>query len=213
MINILIVDDHQVLADGIKALISEEPEFKVVNHTSSGKETLDYLDEKPDIDLILLDINLPDTSGIDLCKTIIEKYQIAHILALTMHHESEIISKMIKAGAKGYLLKNTSREELFNAIHKVHKGESYLSQAVTERLLQGMQNKPVQGGTFIQKLTRREKEILKLIIDELTTEEIATKLFISPTTVISHRKSLLRKVNAKNTAGLVRAAYEHNLLD
>lgn len=213
MINILIVDDHQVLADGIKALISEEPECKVVNHTSSGKETLDYLDEKPTIDLILLDINLPDTSGIDLCKTIIEKYQIEHILALTMHHESEIISKMIKAGAKGYLLKNTSREELFNAIHKVHKGESYLSQAVTERLLHGMQNRPVQGGNLIQKLTRREKEILKLIIDELTTEEIATKLFISPTTVISHRKSLLRKVNAKNTAGLVRAAYEHKLLD
>ncbi|MEM7512699.1 MAG: response regulator transcription factor [Bacteroidota bacterium] len=213
MINILIVDDHQVLADGIKALISEEPEFKVVNHTSSGKETLDYLDEKPIIDLILLDINLPDTSGIDLCKIIIEKYQIEHILALTMHHESEIISKMIKAGAKGYLLKNTSREELFNAIHKVHKGESYLSQAVTERLLHGMQNRPVQGANLIQKLTRREKEILKLIIDELTTEEIATKLFISPTTVISHRKSLLRKVNAKNTAGLVRAAYEHKLLD
>ncbi|MEM6764652.1 MAG: response regulator transcription factor [Bacteroidota bacterium] len=213
MIKILIVDDHQVLADGIKALISEEPDFHVVQHTSSGKETLSFLDEKPLIDLVLLDISLPDISGIDLCKLMIEKYGLEHILALTMHHESEIISKMIKSGAKGYLLKNTSREELITAIHKIHQGETYLSQPVTERLLHGMQNKPSPTRNHIQKITRREKEILKLIIDELTTEEIAEKLFISPTTVISHRKSLLRKVNAKNTAGLVRAAYEYNLLD
>ena len=99
MIKILIVDDHQVLADGIKALISEEPDFHVVQHTSSGKETLSFLDEKPLIDLVLLDISLPDISGIDLCKLMIEKYGLEHILALTMHHESERASDSLNGRA------------------------------------------------------------------------------------------------------------------
>ena len=212
MINILIVDDHQVLADGIKALLSQEDDFKIVHHCIDGRSTMDYLQEQELPKLILLDINLPDTNGIQLCKDILEKYPSMKILALTMHHEPEMISQMVKAGVHGYLLKNTSQEELVSAIHKVYEGENYFSKTVTDRLLQGMQ-KQNKHTSSIQKITRREKEILKLIIEEMTTEEIAEKLFISPTTVISHRKSLLRKLNAKNTAGLVKAAYEFRLMD
>lgn len=130
-----------------------------------------------------------------------------------MHDEPVFISKMVKAGANGYLLKYTNREELIRAIQVITSGKKYYSQVVTNKLLEGMpNNKKRRSSSLIQKITRREKEVLQLIVEEYTTEEIAKKLYISTTTVISHRKSLLRKLNAKKTAGLVKATFEYNLL-
>jgi len=131
-----------------------------------------------------------------------------------MYGNAGYINKMIKAGVDGYLLKNTGRAELLKAIQTIMSGERYFSQEVMQTLVAGThQAKKPKTSDFIQKLTRREKEILQLITEEYTTDEIAAKLFISSTTVISHRKNLLRKVNAKNVAGLVKKAFEFGLLD
>lgn len=211
-VKILIVDDHQVLADGIKALLSSVEDIEVVHHSLDGGSTMHYLKNNPGIDIILLDINLPDINGITLCQQIKKEFSEIKILALTMYQEPGFISRMIRAGANGYLLKNTGREELVSAIYSVRDGKEYFGKEVTDLILDGL--KPQQSKEIgrAPKITRREKEILQLIMDEFTTDEIADKLFISSSTVISHRKSLLRKLNAKNTAGLVKAAYELNLL-
>ena len=212
MIHILIVDDHKVLADGIRALLSQTEGIEILDHCLNGRETLNYIKKDESVELVLLDINLPDINGVNLCQKIKQSHPNIKILALTMHQEPGFIMKMVKAGADGYLLKNTGKEELETAIRQIYSGEKYFNKWVTDRLLEGMNNASSQR-SHIQKITRREKEVLKLIIGEMTTEEIAEKLFISTTTVISHRKSLLRKLNAKNTAGLVRTAFELNLLE
>jgi DNA-binding NarL/FixJ family response regulator len=199
--------------DGLSGLLDGENDIGNLYAAQNGKETIRIVDEES-VDLILLDINLPDMSGFDICKTLKSNDTCPKIIALTMHGNPGYINKMIKVGVDGYLLKNTGREELLLAIKNVMKGERYFSKEVTDSLLSGLQQvKKPKTSDFIQKLTRREKEVLQLITEELTTDEIAAKLFISSTTVISHRKSLLRKLNAKNVAGLVKKAYEFGLLN
>ncbi len=213
MTNILLVDDHQIVIDGLKNLLEGEQEIDHIYETQTGAATLDLI-QHHQVDLILLDINLPDISGFEICKKIKATQDHIRIIALTMHDHAAYISKMIKAGVDGYILKNTGKEELMQAIHAVTTGERYFSNEVKEALLAGTpKSREPRSGDFIQKLTRREKEVLQLIVGEMTTDQIAEQLFISPTTVISHRKSLLRKLNAKNTAGLVKAAYEFGLLE
>jgi len=210
--NILIVDDHQIVIDGLRTLLEEENAISGIWEALDGKQAMDVM-QQADVGLVLLDINLPDTDGFELCRKIKAENEAIKVIALTMHSNPAYISRMVKAGVDGYLLKNTGKAELLQAIHEVAAGGRYFSQEVTGSLIAGMQQgrQPRPAG-FIQKLTRREKEVLHLIIDEHTTEEIADKLFISPATAISHRKSLLRKLNAKNTAGLVKAAYEFGLI-
>ena len=213
MYTILLVDDHQIVIDGLKILLEEAPNVGGLYEALSGEEVLNCV-ESTDINLVLLDVNLPDKSGFDICKMLKEQYEDIKIIALTMYGNAGYINKMIKAGADGYLLKNTGKEELLKAIDSVMQGERYFSKQVTDILVSGMQEvKKPKSTDFIQKLTRREKEVLQLIIDEYTTDEIASKLFISSTTVISHRKSLLRKLNVKNVAGLVRKTFQFGLLD
>lgn len=214
MLNILIVDDHLVLVDGIKALLSSEADLRLLHHALDARTALDILASEEEIHLILLDVNLPDIDGVALCQEICQKYPEIPIIALTMHHEPGIITKMIRAGSKGYLLKNTGKSELIEAIRHVAMGNTYYSKEVTHQLVASMSPQNNSNQKFDQgpKITRREKDVLALIVEEYTTEEIAEKLFISPSTVISHRKSLLRKLNAKNSAGLVKAAYERDLL-
>jgi DNA-binding NarL/FixJ family response regulator len=213
MINILLVDDHQIVIDGLRGLLEDEAEIGNLHEAQNGEETL-RIAEQEKIDLILLDINLPDITGFDICKKLKYNPLCPKIIALTMHGNAGYINKMIKVGVDGYLLKNTGRDELLLAIKTIMKGERYFSKEVTDSLISGMhKEKKPRTSDFIQKLTRREKEILQLITEEFTTDEIAAKLFISSTTVISHRKSLLRKLNAKNVAGLVKKAFEFGLLN
>ncbi len=212
MIRILLVDDHQIVLDGLHAVLQTEPAVEIVGQALSGSEAEETLKGRK-VDVVLLDINLPDQSGFQICKAFKIKYPDLKIIALTMHGESGYIAKMIKVGVDGYVLKNAGKEEIMQAVKAVMTGERFFSKEVTENLLAGQhQPRATKSTDFIQKLTRREKEILKLITEEYTTDQIAEKLFISSTTVISHRKSLLRKLNAKNTAGLVKAAYEFGLL-
>ena len=210
MIKLLIVDDHQIVVDGLRALLDGEADQFDILAANNGASALKLVAQES-IDIILLDINLPDINGFEVAKTIKTEHDHIKIIALTMHDDATYIAKMVKNGVDGYLLKNSGKEQILLAINQVLKGGRYFSPEVTDKLLARAQPKTKRRG-MIQKLTRREKEILTLITEELTTEDIAKKLFISPTTVISHRKSLMRKLNAKNTAGLVRAAYEFDLL-
>jgi two-component system nitrate/nitrite response regulator NarL len=189
MINILLVDDHQIIIDGLRGLLEGEDHVGVLQEALNGAQTIELV-AKESIDLILLDINLPDKSGFDICQELKSLENCPKIIALTMYGNAGYINKMIKAGVDGYLLKNTGREELLVAIQAIMNGERYFSREVTDTLVAGIHEpKKPKSSDFIQKLTRREKEILHLITEEYTTDEIAKKLFISPSTVITHRKS------------------------
>lgn len=203
MPTIFIVDDHPIVAEGIRKLIQDSKAAEVIGVAGTGKACMDFLKwEKPDI--ILLDINLPDASGIDLCKEIKSRTTAPKILALTTFNERSCIVNMMQNGADGYILKNSDTEEILEAISEVYRGNKYLSSDAEVML-----TKKKQEGLL---LTNREKEVLKLIADGFTNLEIAEKLFISPLTVDSHRKNLITKLEARNTASLIKIALEKGLL-
>lgn len=212
MIKLLIADDHKMLRDGIKAITSDNDEIEIVGEAANGIEVLNLL-EKIDVDVVLLDINMPHMDGVETCKKIIKLYPLIHVLALTMYDEGGLISKMVKYGAKGYILKNTGKEKLIEAIRAVYEGKTYFSDKVKDTLIMSMAPATKSNtGSFMPKLTKREKEVIHLIVNEFTTAEIAEKLFISEKTVETHRKNLLQKLNVRNTAGLVRIVMEKDLL-
>lgn len=199
MIDVLIVEDHPVVVEGLKKLLLESGLAKLCVTASSGKECLTYLKNySPDI--VLLDINLPDINGIDLCKTMKTEYSTLKILAISSFSQRSYIVRMMENGALGYVLKNSSEEEILDAINDVVNGIKHLGYEVNEIL-----NKSKNNDNF-PLLSRRETEVLTFIADGFTNQEIAIKMFISPLTVDSHRKNLLMKLNARNTAALIKIA-------
>ena len=217
-IRIMIVDDHQIIRDGIKSYLSIDPDIIVVQEAASAIEALSELEKNADIDVIVMDISLGEgEGGIKITKTITERYKNIHILAMSMHDEGAHILHMLKAGATGYILKGQGMNELVEALKTVAVGENYFSKNVSETLMKQFTKKkndsPSKNKKPLVQLTKREIEILKLITEEYTNQEIADKLFISSRTVDSHRRTLLQKLNVKNTAGLVRYALNHGLTD
>lgn len=209
MIRVGILDDHTMVLKGIEALLEDSNEIKVVYTFNNAKALLDYLSkEHPDV--LLLDINLPKSNGIELCGFITKTYPEISIIGLSNYNDTGFIKNMMRNGAKGYLLKNTSREELTEAIKTVNSGEKYIPKILKNKLLN--ESFGVQLSPFIPQLTRREQEILESIANELTNNEIAEKLFISTKTVESHRKNLLQKFGVRNTAGLIKEAFTKGLL-
>ena len=209
MIQIAITDDHTIVIEGIKTMLKSNKEIEVVQSFENLKDTFEQLD--PSVEILLLDINLPDGNGIQACKELLEKYSQLKIIALTNFEDSIFIKQILKNGALGYLLKNTSKTELTEALKQVQLGNRYLPKNISDILLNdsiGLEN----SNYFIPKLTTREKEILALIIQEFTTEEMAKKLYVSTKTVESHRSNLIQKLGVKNTAGLVRVAFEKGLI-
>ena len=208
MIQIAITDDHTIVIEGIKTMLKSSKEIEVVQSFENLNDTFENLN--PSVEVLLLDINLPDGNGITACKELLEKHKDLKIIALTNFEDSLIIKQILKNGAMGYLLKNTSKSELTEAIKEVYKGNRYLPKNISDLLLNesiGLEN----SNYFIPKLTSREKEILALIIKEYTTEEMANELFVSTKTVESHRSNLIQKLGVKNSAGLVRVAFEKGL--
>jgi len=205
MIKVYIVEDHSVVVEGIMSLLQNEKEFEVIGYTNTGEGCLNFFRTRT-ADVILMDINLPDMNGIDLCKTMKKNYPGIMILTLSTFNQSIYISKMMESGASGYLLKNSGRQEIIQALRDVASGKTYLSFEAGQALKSSTSN-PDQP-----LLTKREKEILGLITDGFTNSQIAEKLFISVDTVDSHRKNLYNKLNVKNTAMLMRYAIENNML-
>lgn len=212
-IKVLLVDDHQIIRDGIRSLLSYAEGIEVVGECSDGLEAISCaVSEKPDV--ILMDINMPKINGIDATKTIITDNPDSKILVLTVHDELAYISKMLHAGALGYVLKTTNKAELITAIKSVSKGEKYFSPEVTETMLSRFIDSHKSDSDAEEKeLTIREIEVLVLISTELTNAEIGDKLFISTRTVDAHRRSLLSKLGARNTAGLVAYAIKNKFLE
>ena len=208
-INTLIVDDHQVVIDGIKSMLEDDAEISVVDVATSGEQALKVLANQ-EIDVAIIDVNMPEMDGIELCKAIRKKYQSTHVLALTTFNEASIISGMMKSGASGYLLKNTSKIELIEAVKMVNNGQKYLAKEVQDKLISSSIGQ--KSTSYIPKLTRREKEVLILITEEFTTNEIAEKLFVSKATIETHRLHLLSKLDVRNTAGLVKVAINKGLI-
>ncbi|MBK9257068.1 MAG: response regulator transcription factor [Saprospiraceae bacterium] len=215
MIKLLVADDHTMFVDGIESILNAESDMEVVGKCYDGPSVMSFVKDN-ETDIVLLDVNLPGMNGMDVCKSLSQQYPKVKVLAISMFNEESFVTEILNHGAKGYILKNTGREELLKAIRTIYEGASYFSKDVTETIMKGLMNLRKASSTssvFFPKLSRREKEVLKLIAQEFTTQEIADSLFISLKTVESHRSSLLSKLNARNSVGLVRIAIENNLLE
>lgn len=201
--SVFIVDDHYMVIEGIRSLLQTEKDIDWMGHATNAASCLAYLKmHTPDV--ILMDVNLPDMSGIDLCKEVCALKPFVYILGLSTFNQQPIIRNMMDNGAAGYVLKNATKEELMEAISTVMKGKTYLSMEAALALRETQNAMPL--------ISRREREVLTLIADGFTNAEIAEKLFISIPTVNTHRKSLLAKFNVGNTAGLIKLAVKNNLV-
>lgn len=208
MIRLLIADDHIVLLDGLMAIFSSVGDIELVSSVSSGKQVIDILQQK-EVDVILMDINMPDMDGLQTCKYVHKKYPHISVLALSMYKKPSYIKRMKQNGAKGYLLKDDGAEEIISAIRAVSKGEEYYSKQlknlVLDDIFSGKDN-------IIPHITKREKEVLMHISKGSSNKKIAEILFVSVHTVISHRKNMLSKFGVKNSTELVRVAMESGLI-
>ena len=203
MISVHIMDDHKILVEGLQKLVDESGFARVTAVSYTGKECLTNLrQERPDV--LLLDINLPDANGIDLCKEIKTNWPEVKIVALTSYSEYAIVRQIMENGASGYVIKNAMPEEILMSIEATAAGETFLCEQI-DMLMTRSTKRHIW-------LTPREKELLKHIADGFTNAEIAEKLFLSVETVNSYRKNLLLKLGARNTAVLVKMAYEQRLI-
>lgn len=200
---LFIVDDHYMVIEGIRSLLQNEKDIEWMGHAMNASSCLAFL-KRQEPDVILMDINLPDKSGIDLCKEVKELYPAVAVLGLSTFNQQPVIRNMMDNGALGYVLKNATKEELLTAITTVRMGKTFLSFEAVQSLRETTHEAPV--------ITRREKEVLQLIAEGLTNAEIAEKLFISIPTVNTHRKSLIEKFDATNTAMLIARAVKTGIL-
>ncbi|MEI6124091.1 MAG: response regulator transcription factor [Bacteroidota bacterium] len=214
-ITIILADDHQIFRDGIKSLLSDEENLEVIAQASHGEELLSLLKvHKPQV--LVLDITMPKTSGIELAKIITEQYPEVNILILSMHkNEDFVVSAMIN-GAKGYLPKDTSRKELLEAINTIAQGEEYLGKLISSNILKSYIKKSRSGFERTDKeetLTQREKEIIAQVGAGLMNKEIADKLFISVRTVDSHKNHIMSKLKIKSTAELIIYGIKNKIIE
>jgi len=212
-IRILIADDHQLVIDGILLMLKEAPGISCVATAGNGQEALEQL-SKYEVDVLLLDINMPVMDGIECCRLATRQHPSLKILVLSMMNDASLVKQMLKEGAAGFLLKNAGQDEVITAIKKVHQGDKAFSQEVLSIIMDSLSGVPAnKNNPSIPRISPREKQILSMIVWEKTTQEIAEELFISFGTVETHRRNLLHKLDVRNTAGLVRVALEHGLLE
>jgi DNA-binding NarL/FixJ family response regulator len=211
-LNILIADDHQIVIDGLMFLLSTEPHLQVKHTANHTTDVLNYLEKNNAIDLVITDVNMPTISGIELCRKIKETYSHTKVLILSMYSSKEVVKEAIIAEADGYMLKNGGKDKLLEAIHKISQDGTYFSEEIIPIIYsQFHQEKKNQAAQDI--LSEREKEVLILIAKELSSEEIAEKLFLSVKTIGYHRQNLLQKCNCKSSVGLVKYAIKNGLVN
>lgn len=211
-IRILIIDDHAVVRSGLRSLLEDEAHIDIVGEAADGLEALAKIEElQPDI--LLLDLTMPQMSGFEVAKKVTEKYSAVKIIVFSMHNDHEYIMRSVEMGAQGYLLKDTSKEEILRALTTVANGSKYFSpevaaqiidQLLSERQQNTANNKPTSATLSV--LSKQEKVILNYIVEGMNSQEIAEKLDLSVRTVSNHRANILKKTKVKNTAELVRLA-------
>lgn len=211
-IKIIVADDHHILLDGLKALLQKQKDIQIVGLYNNGKAVYDALPSL-DVDVALLDINMPEMNGYELTLKIKTDYPSINVVILSMHDDVGHIMELIEAGASGYLLKNVTDKELLEAIKAVAAGKLYFSAEVSEKIASmALQHQRKSEQVDEIKLTDRELEILKLIFQEYSNAQIADTLFISERTVETHRKNMLRKTNNKTIVGLLKYAIEKHII-
>ena len=212
-IKILIVDDHLIIRDGIKMMLKKEADFEVIAEASNGIEAIEYLsNNKGVIDVVLMDISMPEMNGIEATQIITDNYNDIEILALTMHVEEANIIDMLKAGARGYVLKESGVGELIVAIKNVYNEKSHYSNEVSITMINALMNGTDVNPLKPSELSDREIEVLCHIADGLTNKQVGEILSISGRTVETHRRNILAKLDLKNTAEMIRYAIEHKLV-
>lgn len=213
MIRILIADDHRLVMDGIKLMLESAEDMECMGEASNGKEALSLLEKIP-VDVLLLDINMPEMDGLECSRLVKSRFPEVKILVLSMLKEASLVKSMLRYGASGFLLKNAGKDEVIEAIRQVYEGKQAFSAEILETVTDSFGAKPAKPiSNPFPKLSRREKQILQLIVEEKTTSEIAEELFISFGTVETHRRNILTKLNARNTAGLVKTALQYGLIE
>ncbi|WMI66665.1 response regulator transcription factor [Aestuariibaculum sp. YM273] len=207
-IKLIIADDHELFRNGLIELLKKYDDVSVVKSVADGKEFIEAINEDDDIDIVLLDITMPNMDGFQVLKEIKDLNTKVKPIIISMHNDGNYIAKCAKSGAYGYLLKNTDQEELIKVIRIVHQGKKYFSPAITEKMINFMSVQNVSENI----LSKKEKEVLGLIAEGLTTKEIAAQLFVSSRTIETHRANVLKKLEVKNTAELIKKATLLNLI-
>jgi two-component system, NarL family, response regulator NreC len=209
IIKILLADDHNIVRQGLKLILSSQPDLQVVGEAANGREVVELAQNlRPDI--VLLDVAMPELNGIEATRRMMEANPRLRILVLSMHKEAVYVREILKAGARGYLLKDVIDTELLNAVRSVARGDGYISPAVSSALLSDYRQNVTDP---VDLLTKREREVLQLIAEGKTNKEVASRLNLSVYTVDSHRGKIMEKLNLHSTGELVRFAIKHGLAD
>jgi len=209
VINILLADDHTIVRQGLKLILSSQPDLNVVGEAANGKQVVDLAQSlKPDV--ILMDVAMPDMNGIEATRQVIQANARAKVLVLSMHKEPVYVREILRAGARGYILKDAIDTELLNAVRSVAQGDGYVSPAVSGALLNDYRQNVTDP---LDLLSSREREVLQLVGEGKTNKDIATRLNLSVYTVDSHRGKIMEKLNLHSTGELVRFAVKHGLVD
>lgn len=215
MMDILLVDDHKMVRDAFSFYFDDLPDYHIKNQAVNGEDALKLLKEEK-YDLLITDINMPVMNGMELVQTIRDENLELKILVVSMLDDIKHIKKMLNMGIEGYILKDSGKDLVLQAIKTIESGQHFFADEVTQRVMESMGNTtitPKQRLTIEIELSNREKEVLKLILDEKSNQEIADELFISVRTVEGHKRSMLTKTGCKNLVGLTMYAIEHNLIE
>jgi len=207
-IRVLLADDHRILRKGVRMLIDSQPDMEVVGEAKTGREAIEAAREcKPDV--VIMDISMPELNGIESTRQICDELKHVRVVALSMHRDSVYVREILRAGASGYLVKDSEDDDLVRAIRAVHRGEAFLSPAISEAVLTDYRR---HVSNPVDLLTSREREVLTMVADGKTNKEIANTLSLSIYTVESHRGSVMEKLNLHNTGDIVRFALRNGLI-
>ena len=213
-IRVFIIDDHRLVREGFISIINDFKELELIGQADNGESALNKIGELTDLpDVVLMDINMPRMNGVECTQKLIKEYPDIKIIALTMMNQSTHIKSMLKSGAMGYILKDCDQNELKTAIEVVAEGNTYFSQSVSQQVMNELTIAKKQVKSAHEMLTEREKEVLKLIVKDLSNKEIADQLHISVRTVDTHKQNLLSKTGTNSTAGLVVFAIKNELVN
>lgn len=214
-IKLLLVEDHNIVRYGIKSLLEAEPGFKVIAEATNGREALEQIKQGLDVDVVLTDINMPELAGIELIGILQKEYPSYKCLVLSMLDHQNYVYRAMEAGAMGYLVKNIDRSEMVFAIRQVHAGHKFICTEIALKLISRhatiTSNVEVKEKSNLE-FSKRELEILQLIAEGMTNNDIALKLFTSRRTIEGNRQSLLEKTNTKNTASLIHFVIKHGII-
>lgn len=211
-LKILLADDHQIVLDGLRSLLETEESIEILNEAHTGNDVVDYIRTMPGIELVILDINMPGMDGIDCTKAIKSLKPDVKVLIMSMYEKVEFIKELKACGADGYILKNAGKKVLMEAIRTVADGDDYFKGKIARLVSEDADNKRITQDASTQLLTKREIEIVRLIAQEQSTQEIADNLFLSTHTIDTHRKNILSKLEVRNTVGITRYAIKTGIV-